>query len=512
MSFSRSPSPAATAAAVRPTPFLRTRAALVALLVAVVLVLTAALGSGPAPALAASTLTARCGVNLRSSASTAARVRVTIPSGARVVATAVLTGGRWATSCGGGTAGSRWYRITTVNGASVRARYGVSYLYAATGLFRTYVAPVKLATACAGVSLRTGTSTTSTARARLASGTPVVASGTVAGRSWSTTCRTASTGATWYRITSVNGRSVKALYGVDALYGAKGVFRVATAPAPPPAPSATPRPTATPAPTANPLPTPAQTPSPTPTPVPAPTPVPTPTPTPTLAPTPTPTPTSAPTPTPTPAPTWIEGIDVSHWQGTIDWSLVAKAGKQFAFLKASDSTGSRDPTYATNRSRARAAGIPVGAYHFADPDATPGDAVAEADLFVDAAAPATGDLLPVLDLEVTGGLTTEPLQGWVRTFLDRVYERTGIRAAIYVSPSFWSTHMGNTTTFALDGYPVLWIAHWTTASQPTMPAANWAGEGWTFWQYTSDGTVPGITGRVDLDRYRYKDLAQVLVP
>jgi GH25 family lysozyme M1 (1,4-beta-N-acetylmuramidase) len=45
-----------------------------------------------------------------------------------------------------------------------------------------------------------------------------------------------------------------------------------------------------------------------------------------------------------------------------------------------------------------------------------------------------------------------------------------------------------------------------------MPASNWAGEGWTFWQYTSSGTVSGISGSVDLDRYRYKDLAPALVP
>ena len=191
---------------------------------------------------------------------------------------------------------------------------------------------------------------------------------------------------------------------------------------------------------------------------------------------------------------------------------MAAAGKQFAFLKASESTDFLDTSYPTNRSRAKAAGILVGAYHFARPDATPGDAVAEADWFVDTAAPVAGDLTPVLDLEVTGGLGVADLQAWVQGFLDRVYERTGIRAAIYVSPSFWSTYMGNTAAFALDGYTVLWVAHWTTAPQPTMPAANWAGEGWTFWQYTSNGVVPGISGRVDLDRYRYSDLGPVLVP
>ena len=120
--------------------------------------------------------------------------------------------------------------------------------------------------------------------------------------------------------------------------------------------------------------------------------------------------------------------------------------------------------------------------------------------------------LVVLDLETTGGLTTTPLQAWVRDFMNRVYERTGIRGAIYVSPAFWATYMGDTAILALEGYQVLWIAHWTTALEPWTPAANWAGQGWTFWQYTSDGSVPGISGRVDLNRYRYTDFTPALVP
>ena len=489
MSDSRSPLPAATAVAVSPFPVHRTRLALVALLMAVVLVLTAGLGSGPSQVLGATTLQAKCAVNLRTSPSTTARVRVKLSAGTRVVASSTVTGRRWATSCGGGATGTHWYRISSINGVSVKARYGVTYLYAATGLFRAYVAPVNLAAACSGVKLRTSPSTTATAKARLAAGALVVATGTVTGKRWSATCGAAAvSGTAWYRITSVNGKSVKALYGVAALYGAKGLFRAPTDTA------------------SSPVPTPKPTPTPTPKPTTTPTPKPTPTPAPTAAPTPNPGPTA------TPAPTWVEGIDVSHWQGTINWPLVAKAGKQFAFLKASDSTDYRDPTYAANRSNAKAAGLVVGAYHFARPDATIGDAVAEADLFVDAAAPASGDLPPVLDLETSGGLSITDLQVWVQTFLDHVYERTGIRGAIYVSPSFWSTYMGNTATFALNGYKVVWIAHWTTASQPTMPASNWGGEGWTFWQYTSSGTVPGISGRVDLDRYRYKNLAPALVP
>jgi GH25 family lysozyme M1 (1,4-beta-N-acetylmuramidase) len=72
--------------------------------------------------------------------------------------------------------------------------------------------------------------------------------------------------------------------------------------------------------------------------------------------------------------------------------------------------------------------------------------------------------------------------------------------------------MGNTAWFAANGYPILWIAHWTTADAPTLPASNWGGYGWSFWQYTSSGVVPGIGGRVDLDRYRSQDFSPVLIP
>jgi lysozyme len=66
--------------------------------------------------------------------------------------------------------------------------------------------------------------------------------------------------------------------------------------------------------------------------------------------------------------------------------------------------------------------------------------------------------------------------------------------------------------FATCGHKTLWIAHWTSGSAPTVPADNWGGNGWTFWQYTSSGTVPGISGNVDLDRYRFDDLAKVRIP
>jgi GH25 family lysozyme M1 (1,4-beta-N-acetylmuramidase) len=82
---------------------------------------------------------------------------------------------------------------------------------------------------------------------------------------------------------------------------------------------------------------------------------------------------------------------------------------------------------------------------------------------------------------------------------------------IYTSRGFWESYMGDTTKFADDGYTLLWIAHWTNNSQPTLPANDWGGYGWTFWQYTSTGTIPGISGNVDRDWYNGRYLKKVTI-
>src|SRR5207248_10239672 len=75
--------------------------------------------------------------------------------------------------------------------------------------------------------------------------------------------------------------------------------------------------------------------------------------------------------------TRLPGVDVSNWQGNINWNKVAADGKRFAFMKASEGRTYTDPTYAQNRQGALAAGVVIGAYHFALPDSSKGDAVAE---------------------------------------------------------------------------------------------------------------------------------------
>src|SRR3954466_611445 len=119
------------------------------------------------------------------------------------------------------------------------------------------------------------------------------------------------------------------------------------------------------------------------------------------------------------------GIDVSHWQGTIDWLGVAGGGHRFVFAKATEGATIVDATYPFNRTGAAGTGLRVGAYHFARPTGS-GDAaivasaVSQADHFVDFAQPAAGDLPPVLDLEASGGLSATDLATWTQAWLDDV--------------------------------------------------------------------------------------------
>ena len=209
------------------------------------------------------------------------------------------------------------------------------------------------------------------------------------------------------------------------------------------------------------------------------------------------------------AQTTLSGIDVSHWQGQPVWRDVATDGVSFAIAKVSEGRGWRDSEYARNKSRAEAKGIAFTGYHFARPDRTAGDAIAEADNFVDGAALTKSNLLPVLDLEDGGGLSRRKLRRWVKAWLARVEQRLGVKPIIYVSPSFWVARMGDSRWFADHGYG-LWIAHWYV-DEPRVPAANWGGNGWTLWQHSSCGSVAGITGCVDLDRYALPTLGALRI-
>ena len=188
----------------------------------------------------------------------------------------------------------------------------------------------------------------------------------------------------------------------------------------------------------------------------------------------------------------LEGIDVSHYDGNIDWASVKQSGREFAIMKASEGDGYVDPTFAQNRAGARAHGIAPGAYHFFHADLDP---IAQAEHFLQVAgAPGAGDLPLVADVETSNGQTAAVISKNVLAFLGHLQQKTGQTPMIYTSPSFFNGNMGNPQGF--DAY-LLWVAHWKV-NCPNVPG-TW--KSWAFWQYTDSGNVPGIGGNVDLDRF-----------
>jgi lysozyme len=191
----------------------------------------------------------------------------------------------------------------------------------------------------------------------------------------------------------------------------------------------------------------------------------------------------------------IQGIDISRWQRDIDWARVKGAGTRFAFIKATEGGDHLDENFRENWDGAKAAGVPRGAYHFVfwcrpakdqikwfirnvpkDPDALP----------------------PVLDVEwnnhsrcprAPAGLARQKMREMLKAF----EAHYGKKPIIYTDINFHEDVLEGTTEF--DNYP-FWIR--STAARPEKRYQN---RPWEFWQFTTTGRVPGITGDVDRNAF-----------
>lgn len=179
------------------------------------------------------------------------------------------------------------------------------------------------------------------------------------------------------------------------------------------------------------------------------------------------------------------GVDVSHYQGHVDWAAVEEAGVGFAFVKATEGVTYADPTFRRHWEALGETAILRGAYHRFRAGR---DAEAQAEHFLAVVPFREGDLPPVLDVEATDGVSDARLIRGVRAWLRIVEARTGVRPVVYTKPGFRRAHLGA----ALDDYP-LWIAEYGVDS-PSHAR-------WTFWQHSEQGRVPGIQKIVDLDRF-----------
>lgn len=190
--------------------------------------------------------------------------------------------------------------------------------------------------------------------------------------------------------------------------------------------------------------------------------------------------------------TSVKGIDVSHYDGTIDWATAKASGIDFAIAKATESTTYVDPTFATNWAGMKAHGVVRAAYHFFRANADP---IAQANHVMQTVGTLEPSDLPiVLDLETTDGQTGATIAANALKFLAAVTQGTGKKAIVYTSPGFIA---GLSGTSGFASY-TLWVANWGVTC-PNVPSP-WST--WVFWQNADNGTVSGVPATaVDLDYF-----------
>ena len=192
----------------------------------------------------------------------------------------------------------------------------------------------------------------------------------------------------------------------------------------------------------------------------------------------------------------IQGIDVSKYQGDVDWSRVADSGVKFAWIKATEGADHIDPKFGQNWVESRAAGVPRGAYHFVYWCRPWQEEIA----WYERNVPVEADALPpVLDVEATPGSRTckrvlyrEDVLPEIANMLAELERHYGKRPVIYTSVDFYRTIL---RPHEFSDYPI-WVR-----STKYSPPVEYGDRKWQFWQYQSDGSVPGIRGKVDRNAF-----------
>jgi lysozyme len=196
----------------------------------------------------------------------------------------------------------------------------------------------------------------------------------------------------------------------------------------------------------------------------------------------------------------VFGIDVSNWQGEINWKILSNHADsiRFVIVKATQGTDVVDPMFYRNWANAKQSSLVFGAYHYFDLKADP---LAQAKLYLRTTHLKKGDLLPIVDVEFpcgnchSLGVSNDELVQNLKIFLAEVENALNVRPMIYASESFYNTYLKND----FEGYP-LWVA----AYEGEVPSElkeffHYDPIHGSVWQFTDKGSVPGITGSVDLD-------------
>ncbi len=183
-----------------------------------------------------------------------------------------------------------------------------------------------------------------------------------------------------------------------------------------------------------------------------------------------------------------EGIDVSHYQGEIDWDRVVKGTNiSYAYLKATEGASYVDDTYARNLSEARRVGLSVGSYHFYRASVSPQEQFDNMKRNIN---PEEQDLVPIIDIEHRGSVSEEKFIGDLKPLVKLVENYYGKKPLLYSYQNFYNKHLSG----EFPNY------HWMIAKyRSDMPVLH-DGKDYIMWQYTSRGSIDGIRGHVDRSR------------
>lgn len=198
----------------------------------------------------------------------------------------------------------------------------------------------------------------------------------------------------------------------------------------------------------------------------------------------------------------VIGIDVSKWQGVMNWEVALSRGISFAIIRSSYYAGGlyEDPQYQRNVSECERLGIPYGVYHYIIPYGTP---ATQANYFADRV---RGPLGAWMDVEDNGGYSSAALADWLWLFADTLTSRLGKLPGIYTRASFWNTYVADRDWERFK----LWIARYdATITNPYPPYTprDWPGEhDWSIWQWSAGGNGLGAyygaqSADIDLNRY-----------
>lgn len=184
----------------------------------------------------------------------------------------------------------------------------------------------------------------------------------------------------------------------------------------------------------------------------------------------------------------VHGIDLSHYQGNVFWETVGNTPVAYVYIKCTEGGDRIDEKYEANIELAHKYGLKVGAYHFFRPKT---DLEKQLRNFTAQCRPGDQDLLPMLDIETTSGLSDEAFRDSLFKFVDMLEQAYKQKPLLYTFTNFYNRYLSG----RLDGYKLM-IAQYTR-EEPVLSD----GREYEMWQYTGKGRINGVNGYVDKSRF-----------